>query len=270
MLTNSHGKIYFVIIKEPINALTIAGGFGTRMGIEIPKGLIEIAKDRTIIGRMFFELQGISDIEDQAIVTNARFFPIYKKWLSSQKLNHEIRLLNNGVRNPEGRLGAIGDMAFALNRLGWWDRGDLLVLPSDTLYQFCLRDFLEFSRKKNGLSIVINRLNKERIANRLGCISFRDDRVEDFEEKPNVPKSDWAIVPFYYYPKKLISKIKKYVDESGGDRKKLDAPSTIIYWLMKQNIPVYVYKTEALTLDVGKPVDVSLAQANHHCFIRQK
>ena len=240
------------------------------MGIDIPKGLIEIARNQTIIGSMLKELQNISNIKNKAMTTNSRFFQMYAKWLKQEKLDRQTKLLNNGAKSPEERLGAIGDIIFALDKLKWWGKNNLLILPSDTLYQFRLRDFINFSLGRQGLVIVISKLDKKIIANRLGCISFRGDRVIGFEEKPALPKSNWAIVPFYFYPKALLPRIREYAQEAKFDKKKLDAPSTIIYWLMKKNIPVYVFKTEKLTIDVGKPVDVDSAQANNHCFLRQE
>jgi len=236
--------------------LVIAAGFGTRIGLDGPKGLIKIGRS-TIIGTMMEEIVTVPNISRLAIATNAKFHPQYAAWLAEQPFRDRILLLNNHAQTNEGRLGAIGDIIYALQELGWQDL-NLLVMPSDTLYGFKIEEFLQFAQRLNppGLVTVVNRMDKARIAGRLGCITTNGTRVINFIEKPAEPPSDLAIVPFYYYPKECVAEFKKY-KKAGGN---LDAPSSIIAWFLKKKFPVYAFETEEPTLDVGTQRDMQEAQ----------
>lgn len=241
-----------------IKALCIAGGFGTRLeaaGLEIPKGLIE-SGDTTILGRMLADIKGCNGIESLAMVTNAKFYQVYKDWLERNGYLGKLTLLNNGVMDSEARLGAIGDIIYALNNLEWWKNTDLLVMPSDTLYKFKIQEFMDFAKDKKGLVTVVNELSKEVIANRLGCAGIDGNRIVNFEEKPADPKYSYAIVPFYFYSENVLNNLIKYKEDGG----KLDAPSSIISWFVTNHIPVYAFKVKSETLDVGMPVDIPNAK----------
>lgn len=243
------------------NALFLAAGFGNRMKGYLqgkPKGLLELdgSGGDTIVGRLMEEISGLPKIERIAMITNDHFYDPYRIWLDEQSYTRRVRLINNGRKTNEDRRGAIGDLIFALDELGWID-SDVLVLPSDTLYGFQIKEYLEFAQRQSpvGLTTVVRRMDKKIIANRLGCAIMDGDRMTAFVEKPEKPQSDFAIIPFYYYPQALLGKIREY-REAGGN---LDAPSSIISWFIDQKIPVYGFRTEGVTLDVGTPEDAKAA-----------
>lgn len=246
-------------MEKNLKSITLAGGFGTRLGkigTKIPKGLIK-SSGGTVIDRLFRDLNKDTRIEDKVIVTNDRFYSNYSSWLSRTGLEESVTLLNNKVNDSEKRLGAIGDLIFALNEMGWIKTDiDILVSPCDTLYKFKISDFLDFCENigEKGLYIVVSSQSRDAIQGRLGCAILEGNRVIGFEEKPEDPKSEFAAVPFYLYSR-ITNKISEYI-RSGG---KIDAPSSTIPWLIENDIPVFAFKTSG-TLDVGTPDDLQKAE----------
>ena len=130
-------------------------------------------------------------------------------------------------------------------------------MPSDTLCSFKIRDLLEFYVDHKGVVTVVREMrNKMEIAGRLGCAVMKNEQIIEFSEKPKNPPSLYAAIPFYVYPKDVLKKVKEYYEDSGKLREKIDAPGLIIPWLIQKNIPVYAFKTEKPTLDIGKPEDI--------------
>jgi len=238
--------------ERDTRALVIAGGFGTRIGLDGPKGLIKVG-ETTIVGRMMEEVLQIPRVKKLAITTNAKFHPQYAAWLAEQPFRNRILLLNNHVQTNEGRLGAIGDIIYALQELGWQD-SNLLIMPSDTLYEFKIKEFLQFAQTLNplGLVTVACKMDRARIARRQGCVITDGIRVTNFVEKPEEPPSDLAVIPFYYYPKKYIPELQEYQQKGGS----LDAPSSIISWFIEKKLPVYAFETDEYYLDVGTRPDL--------------
>lgn len=234
-----------------MNILLLAGGFGTRLkayGEKTPKGLIPRGKS-TLVGDLIDEVIALRSAT--ALVTNARFASTYRKWLEANELSSQIQLLSNQAKNPDERLGALGDIVFALEHFNWWG-DDLLVLSTDTYHEFSMRDFVEFSQEKASFSTVVRKLSKEVIAGRLGCAVMNDDRIIEFIEKPEKPTSVFAAIPFYYYTKKTLSLLPDYKKDGGN----MDAPGSIIPWFISRGVDVFGYITDGETLDVGTTEDV--------------
>lgn len=234
-----------------MKAIILAAGFGTRLGdfgIQTPKGLIANKNSVPLLAKLLEDLQKIPEFQNgqnTTLTTNARDYQRYVDWLEKNDFN--ISLLNNGVDRVEKSKGALYDLFFTIEQKNYWTES-ILVLPSDTYYEFSLREFVNFAKEKNGLVITVNDVNnKNLIQNRLGCAVLKNDRVIDFEEKPKTAKSSLAAVPFYYYPVNLLRELKRYITQT----KFGDSPGSVIPWFLQENIPVYAYQTKGTYIDVG-------------------
>lgn len=236
-----------------INVIILAAGFGTRLkgaGLHIPKGLISYKKT-TILGKMVKDLLKADSFKKIILVSNSKFYPQYQKWVKENKLTKKVQIINNHVNEPEKRLGAIGDLIYAIDKMKL--RDDILVLPSDTLYKFKIKDFLEFASKHHGLSTAFRYVkNTNIIKGRFGCAEIKENLVVSFEEKPAKPKGHYLAIPFYYYPKKSLRYLRMYKNDGGS----LDAPGSIISWFIENKIPVNGFITNNPTLDIGTPKEL--------------
>lgn len=234
-----------------MKALILAAGFSTRLyplTQNFPKGLLEVG-GKPIISYLLDELVKLPNIDETALITNQVCYPHFQKFLAEHDDYFHITLVNNEVETEDKRLGAIGDLVYALDVLGWED--DLLVLPSDTLVSINLQKLLNFYKKQRTfVNVVFDAGDKEIIRNKLGCAQVQGDKLISFEEKPAQPQSTWQSVPIYVYPQRVLNLVRKY---SADKNNNLDAPGSVIPYLLKY-VPASAYKLESgFYYDVGTP-----------------
>jgi glucose-1-phosphate thymidylyltransferase len=73
-----------------------------------------------------------------------------------------------------------------------------------------------------------------------------NNRVLEFAEKPQEPKSAWGVPPLYLYPRETLPRIHDYLANGGNP----DAPGHFVEWLSRAE-PVYAYKMNGNVLDIG-------------------
>ena len=131
-----------------MKTIVIAAGYATRLG-ELtrnwPKPLLKIG-DGTILGRMLDDIDGIPDVTGHVIVTNHKFAPIFEEWAAGQRYAKPVTVVDDGTETNEGRLGAVCDLLYAIDRLDIDD--DLLVVAADNLLFFPFGEFVDFAKLK--------------------------------------------------------------------------------------------------------------------------
>lgn len=223
-----------------MKALFLAAGFSTRLRpltTNFPKGLLKVG-DKPIISHLLDQVIELNQIDEIALVTNDICFPHYQHYIATKNLSQSIKLLNNGIQKNENRVGAIGDLNFALEKLQWKD--DLLVLPSDTLVSIVLHDLIVyFNQHHQFINVVIDLKDTKKIKQKLGCVIVNNQKIIGFEEKPTQPKSTMASVPIYIYPKEILQLIKVYINEGNN----VESPGSIMPWIIKKT-PALAYVVE--------------------------
>ena len=134
---------------------------------------------------------------------------------------------------------------FAIDSLNLSD--DLLILAGDNVLDFSLKRFIEYVKCRDSSCVMRyyesdnNRLKRSGVA-----IIDDDDRIISLEEKPESPKSNWCIPPFYFYKKEDIARIDEAI-ESGCAT---DAPGSLVGW-MCENSTVYAFEMPGKRYDIG-------------------
>ncbi len=253
---------------ESFNVISVvlAAGYATRLyplTKDFPKPLLEVA-GRTILDHILDNAARIPDLEEVVVVTNHRFARHFETWrerrLAAQR-NGEgaaggapgITIVDDGSTSNENRLGALGDLKLAVDRLQRRTEGSkldqpVLVLAGDNLFEFELFDFAEFARKLKTDCITVHHLEDVEQLRRTGVVELgSDSRVLSFAEKPPVPKSNWAVPPLYIYrPDTLTEELPLFLAGSNSS----DAPGSFVPWLIERKA-VYAYPFEGRRFDIG-------------------
>jgi glucose-1-phosphate thymidylyltransferase len=226
-----------------VKALILAAGYATRLRPltdDIPKMLLPLA-ERPMLDYLLDRLHEIDDLDGIHLVTNARFAEAFRDWAPGNLAVHD-----DGTTSNDDRLGAIGDIAFAIERAGL-EGEDLLVVAGDNLIGYSLADFVEFWRGKDGSAIAVREIGDRELLTQYGVVQLdEDNRVVDLEEKPAEPKSNLAATASYLYRGDHLALLPRYLEEGNPP----DAPGNFTVWLHTRE-PVYGYRAEGEWHDIG-------------------
>ncbi len=229
--------------------ILLCAGYATRMyplTENFPKPLLTI-KGKTIIDYLIDDLENNSSISKYIIVSNHKFINHFNEWKFTRKEN--ILVLDDGSTCNENRLGAVKDIWFAIEKENVND--DIIVLAGDNLLDFSLKGFIDFSKEKESNAVMRYYEGEKNRLQRTGVAVIDDnEKILEMAEKPQEPKSNWAIPPFYIFTKESLVEIKNGID-SGC---KVDAPGGFIEWFSNRN-DVYAYLMPGKRIDVGNLED---------------
>lgn len=227
--------------------IVIAAGYATRLGEltkNFPKPLLKIGKS-TILGRMLDDIDRISEINEHIIITNHKFAPIFDEWMKEQHYTKPITVVDDGTETNDTRLGAVCDLLFAMDKLSIDD--DLLVVAADNLLFFSFQEFVDFSKEKQTSCIMCHEQPSIEKLQRTGVIVVNDQmQVLNMEEKPQEPKSHWAVPPFYIYRKEDLPLVRHSVENGCGK----DAPGNLAHYMVEHTI-IHAWPMTAGRFDIG-------------------
>ena len=231
-----------------MKCLILAAGYATRLyplTENFPKPLLDVA-GKAIIDWLIDDLETTGKIDSYVIVTNHRFLSHFLKWQSEHACKEKIMILDDGSTENENRLGAVRDLAFAINEASLDD--DLLVLAGDNLLDFSLEGFLTFFTEKQATCVMRHfEPQKEKLQRTGVAVVDEQDKILEMEEKPSEPKSHWAIPPFYLYRREDLPKIVQGVEQKVCN---LDAPGSFICYMCTMT-DVYAYEMPGARYDIG-------------------
>lgn len=227
--------------------IVIAAGYATRLGEltkNFPKPLLKIGNS-TILGRMLDDIDKINDIDEHIIITNHKFAPIFEGWASELNYEKPITIVDDGTETNDTRLGAVCDLLFAMEKLGIDD--DMLVVAADNLLFFTFQEFVDFAKEKGTSCIMCHEQPSIEKLQRTGVVELDENhRVLGMEEKPQVPKSHWAVPPFYIYLKKDLGLVRHSVENGCGK----DAPGNLAHYMV-EHTTMHAWLMSAGRFDIG-------------------
>lgn len=239
-----------------MKALILAAGYATRLyplTKDFPKPLLQVG-DRTILDYLVDQMEDIPALEQIVLITNHRFVGFFEQWRKARRSGKPFVVRNNGTDSNEDRLGAVGDLRFALTHAALDD--DLLVTAADNILQFPLAEFVEAFRTKPASHICVHRVDDPERCRRTGiAVLDAENRVIEFAEKPKHPKTNWGVPPLYVFPRATLPRILTYLAEGGSP----EAPGNFIEWLCRME-SVFAYRINGTILDIGTPASLEAAR----------
>ena len=230
-----------------MKGIILAGGAGTRLyplTENFPKPLLKVGS-KSILERMFDDIDEIADVDEHIIVTNHKFAKCFEDWKHEMQYKKPIRIVDDGTTTNEGRLGAVRDLLLAIEAFNVDD--DIMVLAADNILDFSFQGFVDFFKEKETSVIMCHYEPELKRLQRTGVIELDpNNRVLQMQEKPQEPVSNWAVPPFYIYAKKDLPLIKDCMNHGCG----FDAPGNLAHYLVDKTI-VHAWQMPGHRFDIG-------------------
>lgn len=221
-----------------MKTVILAGGYARRLWPitwDRPKPLLPVA-GKPILD---YIMEQYPLPEPPILSVNQRFLGQFTAWAKGRS----VELVVEESRSEEEKLGSVGALAFLIDRLG---SDDLLVIGGDNLFLFDLNAFIG---SFGGQTLVaLHDLGDPAQARRkYGVAVVKGDRVVEFQEKPEAPKSSLASTACYLFPRHVLPLIKEFL---GLALRGQDATGYFLRWLLEQEpIDAFVFRED--WFDIG-------------------
>ena len=231
-----------------MKCIILAAGYATRLyplTENFPKPLLKAA-GKTILDWIIEDLASSHRIDEFIVVSNHKFYDIFKQWHREHPAADTITILDDGSTANENRLGAVKDIAFAIDQCNVDE--EIIVVAGDNLTDFSLNGFIDYFFTKHTTCIMRHYEPSVEKLHKTGVITINEqDKVLLMQEKPTEPASNWAVPPFYIYTKEDLPKIKYAIDNKVCN---VDAPGDFICWLCTES-NVHAYLMPGSRYDIG-------------------
>ena len=240
-----------------MKAIILAAGYATRLyplTINKPKALLTI-NEKPIINYIVEQINTIDVVDEIYVVTNHKFIDSFANWQNEIESRAKITVLDDGTTSEQDRKGAIGDIAFVIQKMNIND--ELLVVAGDNFFTYPLKNYYDFYKQKDKDCVCVKVWNDEKTLRNFGiALLDQNNKVLDIEEKPENPKSNTVVFAMYLYQKDMIPLFEKYLSQGNNP----DAPGNFPAWLYKQK-EVYAYTFKGECYDIGTPESYQEVQA---------
>ncbi|HBQ64306.1 MAG TPA: nucleotidyltransferase family protein [Clostridiales bacterium] len=234
-----------------MKAILLAAGYATRLHpltLNKPKGLLPVA-GRPIMDYIADEIDTLEEVDEIIIISNHRFINEFEQWADRRRpeTRKRITLLDDGSTDDSNKLGAIGDLAFCIDKLQIDD--EAVIIASDNFFTYRLKDAFDYYRLQGRDTVLAKKIsNRDELSRMAVAIIDENNVIRQLEEKPKQPVSDLGIYATYFYRKDTLRLIRKYL----ADGNKPDAPGYFVAWLyQRKDVMVYIFDGECY--DIGTP-----------------
>jgi glucose-1-phosphate thymidylyltransferase len=230
--------------------IILAAGYATRLyplTLTQPKPLLEVA-GRPMIEHVLDHLEDMPELTGVVVISNEKFHGHFEKWAKEYQTKHPcfpIHVVNDKSTNADNRLGAIGDLVYALKDQSVDE--DVVVVAGDNLFSQSIKAFGEFCLNKNAPVLGVYDVGRLEDTKKYSEVhTDMEGQITSFEEKPERPNTTVIGIALYYYPKDLLTTIKQYVEDGHNP----DQPGRLVQWLYPR-MPVYTWSLPGLWYDIG-------------------
>lgn len=225
-----------------MKALILAGGHGTRLHpltLRTPKCLLPIAGKPNMLH--LIETLNKSDINEIYVSINDKQLKI-NDFLNQRRVNIIIE------NQEKGKLGSIGGLKYALNKIGTND--ELIVLGADNFWKgLKLKEFAKTIN--NTATIALYELPHKHMVEQFGIAEIKNGQITSFQEKPSVEEAKSRLGSTLIYGLSsdwLKNKLPEYIKNN----KNLDTIGSMWqYFCKKDELNGHVFK--GLWADIGTP-----------------
>ena len=225
-----------------MKGVILAGGRGTRMyplTDSISKQLLPVYDKPTI----YYPLSTLMelDIKDILIITNPENVELFKKVLDID-LGINIEVMSQ--TNPTGGIAEAVLLAEEFLKGSEF----CLILGDNILYsQSLTQSIKKFKETKSGCLVFGVYVEHP---SEFGVLELDNDKVVSIEEKPAVPKSNYAIPGIYFYDKSAVDKVKTLKPSSRGE---LEITDLNKLYLIEGSLEASILDNNTKWFDTGSP-----------------
>ena len=188
----------------------------------LPKALLPVSGGKRVLDYWWTAIESQRQISDVYLVTNAKSFKHFERWATARGLPSQ-NVVNDGTTTRASSLGAARDLLLALNRCGYNNDRDVVVVAGDSLFhrEFDLAALVADQHVRAGSSLAVSyRLAQGELASSRGVVEVdeRTRRVTRFVEKPigDETVSRQACPLFYVLKPAVASLLPEFVDRNEG------------------------------------------------------
>jgi len=193
-----------------MKGVVLAGGTGSRLNplTRVTNKHLLPVYDKPMV---YYPIQTLvnAGIEEILLVTGGKNSGDFLRLLGNGR---EFGLKHLNYTYQEGE----GGIADALGLAEYWASGEpICVILGDNIIENNICEAVEkYKEQKQGAKILLKRVTD---AQRFGVAEINDDRVVGIEEKPAVPKSNYAVIGIYLYDATVFQKIRRLKPSGRGE-----------------------------------------------------
>ncbi|MFB6209122.1 MAG: sugar phosphate nucleotidyltransferase [Candidatus Nanohaloarchaea archaeon] len=233
-----------------MKAIILAGGHATRLWPVTKnraKPLLPLG-EKPIIEYL---MQGMEDLDEIIISTNEKFEEDFSDFVDDYD-HDNARVVVENQDSEEEKPGTIGAIINLIETEDLED--DLLIVGGDNFFGFDFGELLEFCEESGGPVNVVYDVKDSSIASSFGIVDTDDEKIVDFEEKPEEPPSTLASTACYFFPEDQVELFNQYdehfKDTDVPEGKYLDEPGRLIEWAHEET-DMFAFSFDGEWFDIG-------------------
>lgn len=230
-----------------MDVIVLAGGFAKRMWPltkDKPKHLLPIA-NKPMLEYVLEKLNNVKNINNVYISTNAIFKNEFEEFITNYKSDLNLKLIIEPTFSEQKKLGSIGALGYLIENEKI--DNDTIIIGGDNIFNFNMKEVIHFFNKKKSSVIVVYDVEDLEKAKLYGIVELdKDNKIIQFIEKPNSPKSTLAATACYLLKSCDVKNILNYINEDNPK----DAMGNFISWLITKT-DVYSFVHKGIWFDIG-------------------
>lgn len=229
-------------------AIVLAAVHGRRKdsrGIDVPYPLLDL-EGEPYLTNLVRKLSDIDNLRRVVVITNDVIKADLDEWAATlTDATASVEVISDGTKTPEERLGAVGDLLYALRRTHSND--DVVVVGGDNWFMYSLPEFIAHARCGSP-AMVVSPLRPGSHCSRFGMVDMADGgRITRFIEKPESSALTLKSSCVYFFAALDL----KWLEEFSKDHSTNCSPGVFFAWLVERT-SVYGVKMNSTWYDMDR------------------